>query len=182
MKNQLVLIHGDHDSSQDNWLPYVAKAMKQQRWDVALPDIPDSEDLDLERWIEFLQGEFEMTENTVLVGHSSACPVILSLLEESEVQIKKAVLVAGFMEDIGFGVDPILQEEYDWDTIKANCPEFVFVNSDNDPYNCDDKQGRKLMDILGGTQVIVAGAMHFGTDEYDDVCEEFPLLVKLIED
>jgi hypothetical protein len=28
----------------------------------------------------------------------------------------------------------------------------------------------------------VADAMHFGTDEYDDVCEEFPLLVKLIED
>ena len=182
MKNQLVLIHGDHATSQDNWLPYVAKAMKQQRWDVVSPDIPDPEDLDLERWLEFLQGEFEMTKDTVLVGHSSGCPVVMSMLEQSPVQIKKAVFVAGFVEDIGFGVAPMLQESYDWDAIKANCAEFVFVNSDNDPYNCDDKQGRVMMDTLGGMQVIVADAMHFGTDEYDDVCEEFPLLVKLIED
>lgn len=180
--SQLVLLHGDHATSQDNWLPYVAAEMEDRGWDVVSPDIPDSEDLDLKRWMKFVQGEVTFTKDTVLVGHSSACPLILSLLEKSRVKIKKAVLVAGFIEDIGFGVDPILQDSYSWTKIRNNCAEFIFVNSDNDPYNCDDVQGRKLLDTLGGTQVIVSGAMHFGTDEYDDVCEEFPLLVKLIED
>jgi predicted alpha/beta hydrolase family esterase len=180
--SQIILLHGDHATSQDNWLPYVAGAMADQGRDVVSPNIPDSEDLDLERWLDYLDDECTLTSDTVLVGHSSGCPVILSLLEQSPVRIKKVVLVAGFMEDIGFGVAPILQESYDWKQIKQNCEEFIFVNSDNDPYNCDDTQGRKMLDLLGGTQVIIAGAMHFGTDEYDDVCEEFPLLVKLIED
>ena len=180
--SQLVLIHGDHASSQDNWLPYVAEKFREKGWDVISPDIPDPENLDLERWLDYVNEQVELTPDTVLVGHSSGCPLIISLIEESPVQIKKAVLVAGFIEDIGFGVDPMLQDSYDWEAIKNNCEEFIFVNSDNDPYNCDDKQGRLMMDILGGTQVIVSGGMHFGTDEYEDVCEEFPLLVKLIED
>lgn len=180
--SQLILLHGDHATSQDNWLPYVAGEMEERGWDVISPDIPDSDDLDLDRWVDFLASEVTLTPDTVLVGHSSACPVIITLLERSKVTVKKAVLVAGFIEDIGFGVDPILQDSYDWKKIKKKCAEFVFINSDNDPYNCDDTQGRLMFDTLGGIQVIVSDAMHFGTDEYDDVCEEFPLLVKLIED
>lgn len=180
--SQIVLLHGDHANSQHHWLPYVAEEMEDRGWDVVSPDIPDSEDLDLERWVAFLNDELKLTSDTVLVGHSSGCPTILTLLERSRTKVKKVVLVAGFIEDIGFGVDPILQDEYDWQKIKSNCDQFVFVNSDNDPYKCDDKQGRVMMDTLGGVQVIVSGAMHFGTDEYDDVCDEFPLLIKLIED
>lgn len=180
--NQLVLLHGDHASSQDNWLPYVAEEMSDRGWEVISPDIPDSDELDLKRWLKFVSGEVKLTKDTVLVGHSSACPLIMSMLEKSRVRIKKAVLVAGFIEDIGFGVDPILQKKYNWKKIKNNCEEFYFVNSDNDPYKCNDKQGRAMRDELGGTQIIITDGMHFGTDEYDDVCDEFPLLVKLIED
>lgn len=180
--SQLVLLHGDHASSQDHWFPYLKEQFEDRGWQVIAPDIPDSHELDLKRWMKYVQGEVTFTPDTVLVGHSSGCPLIMSLLEKSRTPVKKAVLVAGFIEDIGFGVKPILQDTYNWKKIQKNCQEFYFVNSDNDPYHCDDKQGRLMLDSLGGTQVIISGGMHFGTEEYDDVCEEFPLLVKLIED
>jgi len=105
----------------------------------------------------------------------------VSLLERTDVEIHKAVLVAGFIEDIGHGVAPLIQDEYGWDKIKNNCKNFVYINSDNDPYDCNDKQGRIFLDNLGGTQVIVSGEGHFGTSEFNQPYPKFPLLTKLIE-
>ena len=33
---------------------------------------------------------------------------------------------------------------HDWEKIKANVGEMIFINSDNDPCGCNDKAGRKL--------------------------------------
>lgn len=180
--SHLVLFHGMDASSDDQWLPYVRKEMEARGWSVDSPNISDSGNPNLERWIESVNQKVTLTPDTVLVGHSAGCPLIISLLERSEVRVKKVVLVAGFIEDIGHAVAPLIQDLYEWKKIKGNAEQFYFINSDNDPYNCNDKQGRLLLDNLGGTQVIMAGEGHFGTSEFNQDYPEFPLLVKLIED
>lgn len=169
-------------TSKDQWFPYVKDHFESKGWEVTTPDIPDSSHPDLERWIAFVTERVVFDSETVLVGHSAGCPLIISLLERAGKPIKKAVLVAGFIEDIGSGVSPLIQDSYDWVKIKKNCQEFIFVNSDNDPYHCDDKQGRIMLDKVGGMQIIIAGEGHFGTNEFNQPYPEFPFLIKLIED
>ena len=52
---------------------------------------------------------------------------------------------------------------------------------DNDPWTCDDKQGRMMLDHLGGVQVIPKGEGHMGSTTYNQPYKEFPLLVKLVQ-
>ena len=180
--SHLAILHGFGGTSQDNWQPYVQKRFESVGWQVDTPNIPNSDEADLERWIRYINENVTLTSNTVLVGHSAGCPLIISLLERSDVKIKKAVLVSGFIEPIADMVAPLIQDSYDWEKIKANCVDFYFINSDNDPYQCDDKQGRIMFDNLGGTQIIMSGEGHFGTSEYNQPYPEFPFLIKLIEE
>jgi hypothetical protein len=52
------------------------------------------------------------------------------------------------------------------------------INSREDPYGCDDKQGRAMFERLGGTQ-IVRDDGHFG--DIDQPYESFELLDRLID-
>lgn len=89
--------------------------------------------------------------------------------------------MAGFSESLKtIDKEPILQASYDWDKIQQHANEFVFINSDNDPWGCDDKAGRKLQEHLGGRLIICKGQGHFGSDTYKQPYKEFPLLLKLI--
>ncbi len=180
--NHLVLFHGMGATSNDQWLPYLKDHFEKEGWKVDAPDIPNSENPEIGKWVNYIEGNVPLTPDTVLVGHSAGCPLIISLLERSNIKLKKAVLVAGFIEDINQGIKPLIQDSYDWEKIKANCDSFYFVNSDNDPYQCNDKQGRIMLDKLGGTQIIMSNEGHFGTSEFNQLYPEFPFLVKLIED
>lgn len=179
--NHLVLLHGIGADSSNHWLPYLQTHFKNLNWQVDAPNLPNDNQPDLQIWLDFVCNKVSLTTETVLVGHSMGCPLILSLLERSSVKVAKTILVAGFSEAVDETARDFVQQNYDWSTIKNNCSEFYFVNSDNDPYGCDDKQGRLMLDKLGGTQVTISGGMHFGTEEFNDVCDEFPFLVKLIE-
>lgn len=73
-----------------------------------------------------------------------------------------------------------LQSKYDWEKIKANCQNFVFINAANDPWGCNDKQGRKMFDKLGGT-LIINNEGHMGSNKFNQPYKKFPLLVALVE-
>jgi len=79
------------------------------------------------------------------------------------------------------GPKTILQDKYDWQKIKEHCQDFVFINSINDPWGCNDKQGRIMFDNLGGTLVINQEG-HMGSDTFHQPYKEFPLLIKLLKD
>ena len=76
--------------------------------------------------------------------------------------------------------DDIIKKSYDWEKIKAHSEEFVFINSDNDPWGCDDIQGRRMLDKLGGVQIVMKGEGHMGSVSRNQPYKEFPLLKKII--
>ncbi len=56
----------------------------------------------------------------------------------------------------------------------------VVINSDNDPWKCDDKQGKIMADNTGG-KLIVLHEGHMGSLKFDQPYKEFPLLIDLID-
>lgn len=179
MKN-LALIHGSGGHGEVFWLPYIKAHFQALDWTVSNPNFPDGAEQTLENWLA-VANEIDLNDQSVLVGHSLGCPLIMSWLQGSNVKIKKAVLVAGLYQKERFS-DLNFLEEYDWKKIKQNCEEFIFVHSTNDPWKCDEQEADYAFSRVGGTKIMLDEQGHFGSGTHNQEYPEFPLLIKLIED
>lgn len=125
---------------------------------------------------------WEINENTILIGHSAGSQLILSILEKINVKIKKAVLVSGYAKPLPKDAENEREkDEFIWDEIRNKAEEIIFINSDNDPWSCDDKQGRIMLDNIGWT-LIIKHDWHMGSTTYNQPYKEFPLILKLCID
>jgi len=176
MKN-VIILHGTGASPDMYWYPYIRNELEKKGYKVSVPSLPNKDKSDINDWLPFALDNCEIDEDTILIGHSAGGPLILSILENMKVKIKQAILVAGFL-----GLDSsIIQSSYNWDKIKSNVKDIIFINSDNDPWGCDDKEGRKLFEKLGGKQIILNGEAHMGSTSFNQPYKKFPFLLKLIE-
>jgi len=175
-----IIFHGTDCTPSDYWYSWLGEQLKNRGYKVEIPSYPDINHEPIHDFLPRVLGNHTFDENTVVIGHSAGGPLILSILENINVLIPQAILVAGFSYSLsGEEKDPILQDSYDWDKIKQHVKEIMFINSVNDPWGCDDKQGRFMFDKLGGTQII-CNEGHFGSTTYNQLYKEFPLIESLI--
>lgn len=179
MSKKLILIHGSGGNGANHWFPYVQSVFEDRGWEVFAPNLPDADAPDRELWVDTIKKITAVTSETVLVGHSLGCPCIMTLLEQSEVCIDRAVCVAGLYNNTRFN-HSFLQNQYDWLTIREHCKSFVFVHSNNDPWDCDEKEADFVFTKLSGTKVILDGKGHFGSTKFNQPFTTFPLLTSLI--
>lgn len=174
---KVIILHGTSCSPDMYWYPYIKEKLENKGYSVFVPSLPNPHDANIDEWLPFILDNENLNEDVILIGHSAGSPLILSILENINFKIKQAILVAGFLD-----LDSkILQSSYDWQKIKENVEDIIFINSDNDPWGCDDTQGRKMFNKLGGTAIILHGQGHMGSLTYNQLYEEFPFLLKLIK-
>lgn len=178
MKNAIIF-HGTGDSPDNYWYKWLGKELKNAGYEVELPHYPTINKEPIAALLPKVLKQHKFDNDTLLVGHSAGGPLILSILEHIDVKVAKAILVAGYSEHPDDQMeDPILQESYNWEKIKQNATELFFINSVNDPWSCDDRQGRILFDHLGGTQLVLNEG-HFGSETKGQTYTTFPLLLTL---
>jgi hypothetical protein len=181
MKNAIIL-HGTKDKNTDFWFPYLKEKLEEKGFTVWLPQLPNSEVPNLRDNMSFVLENGTFTKDTVLIGHSSGAQLILSVLGELKTPIKQAVLVSGFAKELR--ATPEHEKnvlDFKWDQIKGKSNQFIFINSDNDPWTCDDTQGRIMLNQLGGIQIIMHGEGHMGSTYFNQPYKEFPILACLIQ-
>lgn len=172
-----IIFHGTSCSPTSYWFPSLQQFLEQHGYQVWIPQLPDADHPDLQKWLpKALEGTYD--QDTIVIGHSAGAPLVLSVLETIAVVVHKAVLVAGYLHD---PQSKILQEHYDWQKIKQSAKDMIIINSDNDPWGCNDKQGLDLWTHLGGTLVLREGEGHMGSDSFHQPYRHFPLLEKLLE-
>jgi hypothetical protein len=176
------IFHGQNCNPNLFWYKDTGKALGEKGYKVWIPALPNATQADLKDWLPFvLESEFEFTPETILIGDSAGATLILSILQNIDQKIAKAILVGASIDRLNDGLPrAILQEQYDWEKIKDNTQEVYIINSDNDPYGAGDEAGRKIFDKVGGFQIIAHGQGHFGTIKLKQEYPEFPLLKKLI--
>ena len=181
MSKNAIIFHGTNCSPDNEyyWYEWLRKELTAGGYEVSVPHYPEINHESINTFLAKVLANHEFDNDTVLVGHSSGAPLILSVLEALDVRVKLSVLVAGFSTQIGEEDSPILQSSYDWARIKQQSADFVFVNSVNDPWGCDDKQGRILFDNIGGTQIIKNDG-HFGSQSQNLPYTRFPLVRDII--
>ncbi|MGI8554252.1 MAG: RBBP9/YdeN family alpha/beta hydrolase [Dehalococcoidia bacterium] len=178
MNKKATIFHGTGGSPDSCWYAWLGKHLESRGYTVEIPPYPDINREPIETFLPKVLSGHVFDENTVLVGHSVGGTLLLSILENIDIVVPQAILVAGYATVPNTDEEPVLQASYDWAKIKTHVKDIYFVNSVNDPYGCDDRQGRILFDQLGGTQIIRDDG-HFGSP--DQHYPTFELLGKLID-
>lgn len=182
MKNA-ILFQGAGETQKSFWLPYIKKELENLSYRVWLPQLPGIDSPDLKVILPFVLKNGKFNKDTVIVAHSAGCPLTLAVLEKLKSKVKQAILVAGYWRKLPPpSANKMLQTTYNWKKIKRNVGNISFINSDNDPWGCSEKQGKEMFDKLGGTLIIKHGEGHMGSDSYNQPYKKFPLLIQLVED
>lgn len=180
MKNAIIF-HGTGDLPGMFWFPFVAEGLRARGFEVWVPQLPNAEKPNLADWLPFILENGKFGVETVLIGHSAGAQIILSLLEKNNIKVKQAILVSGYSKPLPKTADdPKNQDSFDWEKIRGKAGEFVFINSDNDPWECTDAQGKIMADNLGG-QLIIMHDGHMGSQTHSQLYKEFPLILELIK-
>lgn len=181
MKNALIL-HGTFDDSQSNWFPWLKKELEKKGYRVWVPDLPYADKPNIYRYNQFIFKNWEFDKDSMMIGHSSGAVAILGILENlpENVVVKKAVLVAGFVDDLSWEpLNELFLKEFNWEKIKRSCEDFVFIHSDNDPY-VDLRHGEFLEEKLGGKLVILKNQKHFSVDSFGKEYKRFSEILMFI--
>ena len=178
MTRRAIIFHGTGANPDVAWLPWLRQRLTERGFAVTAPHYPGLNAEPIATFLPTVLAEQSFDEETVLVGHSGGAALLLAVLEHLEVTVAQAVLVAGYSTRPNDSDEPVLQDSYDWDAIRAHVRDIYFVNSTDDPYGCDDAQGRVLLDRIGGTLILRADG-HFG--DHDQPYPTFELLDRLIE-
>lgn len=153
---------------------------------VEVPAFPDTEKPKLSEWLPMLKEiAGEPDENLYLIGHSLGCITIMRYLETlaENQKIGGVVLVAGFMENVGYDeIKSFFETPVDLEKIKGKAKNgFVAIHSDDDPY-VDLKYADIFKEKLGAEIIIKHNTKHFsGAIEGEDSCLELPDVVWSIE-
>jgi hypothetical protein len=177
------ILHGRNCGPDMFWYAYADKALTAQGYAVWRPQLPNTSAAKREEWVPFIKKNFVFTSESIVVATSASCGAVLEVVEQLTEPITKVVFVAGFARPIGNeNPYPSLKSTYDWEHIKNNVKEFYFINSDDDPYDAGEEEGRYLFSKLGGTFILCHGQGHFGTIKLKQPYPEFPLLKRLLTD
>ncbi|MCA9349858.1 alpha/beta hydrolase [Candidatus Saccharibacteria bacterium] len=177
------LLHGTGGSDKDYfWFGDSKKYLESKGYEVWWPLLPNTDKPNLDETRDFIEDNMPMIdENTIIVGHSSACPLILHMLESFKVKVKQVILVSGYYQTISDESSNMLPEIFDWEAIKNNADEIIIINSDNDPWGCDDRQARLAVEKLGAKFVFAEGQGHMGSTTYNQPYREFSKIRDLLD-
>lgn len=182
---QAILLHGTGGSDKDYfWFADTKKYLEKHGYSAWWPLLPNTDKPELEETRNFLEDAWPQTdEETIIIAHSSACPLMLTFMQSFKTPIRQVILVSGFyqsIDDEGFSERMLQKEPYDYNAIKKAAKEIVLINSDNDPWGCDDRQARPVAEKLDAKFILAKGQGHMGSGSFNQPYREFPLLKKLL--
>jgi uncharacterized protein len=175
-----ILFHGTSGNPENFWFPWLREQLRASGFVVSVPQLPDPDDSNVEQWTKFALETLTFNSDTLIVGHSAGGPLALSILQKISEPVRRTIIVSGFIRLKDMKDDDVkMIKSPDWEKIKRNGREFFFINSDNDPWGCDNHQGEALREKLGGTLIVATGQGHFGSKIFSQPYDKFPLLKEI---
>lgn len=182
---QAVLLHGVGGNDTDYfWFTDTKAYLESKGFNVWWPQLPNANKPRLDQCAEFIEDAMPpIDESSIIITHSSGCPLIMHLLDVGIWRAGAVIMVSGYYKSIGNEIsDRMLPEDgFDYDRVRSSADTIILINSDNDPWGCDDKQARPVAEALDAEFVLAQGQGHMGSTYYNQPYREFPLLKTSID-
>ena len=165
----VIIIHGSYGYPEENWFPWLKSKLEKIGCRVFVPKFPTPKGQKLDKWLEVIKTyDKYLDKDSIIIGHSMGCSLVLRKLELLNKKIKAIFLVGGFTKDLWRGkysdiVDTFFEKEFNWDKIRKNVKYANVYQSDNDPY-VPISMGKEIARNLKGDLVIIKNAGHFNTE------------------
>jgi uncharacterized protein len=176
---RFIIVHGAYGNPGENWFPWLKKELESRGSEAITPGFPTPQGQNIDTWLSVISEYEPIDEGTVLVGHSIGAAFILSLLERRKV--RAAALVAGFCTPLGNSFDSLnrtFYKDFDFTKIRENCPDFIIINSDDDPY-VPVENAQILAASLRSELILLQGAGHINSGSGYTL---FPLLLEYLKE
>lgn len=162
MYGRVLILHGWNGSDAPHWQAWLAEKLQKEGHIVSFPSLPDRDNPDKEKWLDFIAKEAERFKPDAVVCHSLGCTAWLHLLGSRDLPVvQKLLLVApphdarGNSEIEAFFPAPLPED------LKAETA--LLVLSDSDKY-MSMKEAKTLMDGLKIKTKILTEAGHINSD------------------
>src|SRR5258708_24096010 len=182
MKNAL-LLHGTSGSHASNWLPWLKKELGMQGYKVWLPDLPKANRPRMSRYNKFIFKNWEFDKDSIIIAHSSGAAATLGVLQAipQDIKIKKAILVAGFKDDLGWvETKNLFDIDLDFAKIQNQAQEIILIHSDNDSY-VPLSHAEFLKEKLNAKLKVIKSQKHFSISTMGKSYSQFPNLLDYIK-
>ncbi|TAK89247.1 hypothetical protein EPO04_04105 [Patescibacteria group bacterium] len=182
MKNALIL-HGTDADHTSHWFSWLGEQLEQAGYKAWVPDLPGADYPSIERYNDFLlSSEFEFSQETIIVGHSSGAVEVLGLLNDERFKavVKACFMVGVFEGDLGWDKLVGMKADFDYEAIKSKSKRFVVIHSDNDPH-CPLEGAKRIAGKLEAEFIMIPGQGHFSAKDNAEYVK-FPKLLKIVEE
>ncbi|MFH1789768.1 MAG: alpha/beta fold hydrolase [bacterium] len=191
-KPKILLIHGYGGQDKENWFPWFKAKMEKKGYEVLIPNLPNSENPNLDEWLDALNKlEIKSDDNLFVVGHSLGGPTACHFIIKNNLKVKKLVLVApcgysndwkhlmkyDFPKEAPQIITSFIHEKFDFNKLNELVESISLYFSEDDPYiPISTKNDYK--DAKGFVR-IYKNKGHFnkkisGMTEFPDILSEFP--------
>ncbi len=156
---QILVVPRWAGQASDDWYPW----LQQQHSDTEIVALVERTAPPIEPNVQALLAALRNPKDTILVGHSVGCQVVMRALARLDARVKGALLVAGWWS-VAQPWPTILpwQEPFDYQRTKNAAHRLRVVLSDNDPYTPDFVATRRLFQQRLNAEVTVEpGGKHF---------------------
>ena len=163
-------------ASNSHWLPWLQKQLLTNDIYAVTPEMPVPWMPDYEVWKKEFE-RFDITPETILVGHSCGAGLIVKYLSENDAKVGRVVLVApwldpereienGFYENLV--IDPELVKKADGITIFSSTDDSAQVHA-SEQRIMKEVEDVKYVEFKNYSHFVL-GAM--GTDEFPELLDE----------
>ncbi|MEL5449885.1 alpha/beta hydrolase [Serratia bockelmannii] len=100
---RIVVVHGYTASPKRHWFPWLMDVGHKNGYEVLIPELPDSDNPELDKWLLKLKCDVGVIDNnTWVVGHSLGCITALKYLANQSESDNPAgiIMVSGFKESL----------------------------------------------------------------------------------
>jgi predicted alpha/beta hydrolase family esterase len=186
-KINCIIIHGCPSNAEEamdfrtrtydkHWIPWTRKELTSRGIKTEIPLMPKPWYPDYKVFKKEFE-KYEVTDNTVLIGHSCGCAFLVRWLGETKQKVSKLILVAPWKIPKKNDKFRKLFYKYPIDkTIKSRVREIIMFTSDDEEN--DGKKSLKIFhEALGGKIIELKGRGHYllssmGTEEFPELLKE----------
>ena len=129
---KVYIVHGFMAAPTDHWFPWLKDQLEKEGIAVSVLMLPNSEQPDREKWLNYMKENVQLDEKTIMVAHSLGCLATFNFLEFDKNHLQGLLLVSGFIKSPLPELDEFVSTTTDTTLIKSLTPNRVAIAAKND--------------------------------------------------
>ncbi len=164
------IIHDSFSTPDQNWYPWLKRALEESGYTVYVPKFPTPEHQSLDQWREIFEPyEVHISPESIFIGHGTGCAFMLRLFETLPFSVRASFFLVPFVGELPHQALQLVNATFTtapflWKDIHEHMGQVSSFASDDDSY-IPLPISTQASELLGTKLITISGANHFSDPE-----------------